>query len=268
MPSLQIESVTKSYTLRDGTRFDALGHIDLSMGEGEFVAIVGPSGCGKSSLLRMVAGLEEASSGRVIFDDVPVDAPSSRRGMVFQEYALPPWKTVAQNVELGLKFRGVARKERAEIAQRYINLVGLQGFEQRFPRELSGGMRQRCALARTLANDPELLLMDEPFAAVDAQTREILQEELLKIWGQHLAAHERKMVLFVTHAIDEAVFLADRVIVMSSRPGRIKEEFANPLSRPRTAETRSSSAFLAARDHLWTLMRDETLKALVEASGE
>jgi NitT/TauT family transport system ATP-binding protein len=264
MPSLRVEGVTKSYTLRDGSRFDALERIDLAMGEGEFVAIVGPSGCGKSSLLRMVAGLEEPSAGRVVFDDVPVDGPSSRRGMVFQEYALPPWKTVAQNVELGLKFRGVAPKERAEIAGRYINLVGLQGFEQRYPRELSGGMRQRCALARTLANDPELLLMDEPFAAVDAQTREILQDELLKIWGQHLAARERKMVLFVTHAIDEAVFLADRVIVMSSRPGRIKEEFTNPLPRPRTADTRSSPAFLAARDHLWGLLRDETLKAILE----
>jgi NitT/TauT family transport system ATP-binding protein len=213
----------------------------------------------------MVAGLEEPTEGAVIFDDAPVHGPSSRRGMVFQDYALPPWKTVAQNVELGLKFRGVAAKERAEIAQRYINLVGLAGFEQRYPRELSGGMRQRCALARTLANDPELLLMDEPFAAVDAQTREILQDELLKIWGEHLAKNERKMVLFVTHAIDEAVFLADRVIVMSSRPGRIKEQFKNPLSRPRTPDTRSSPEFLAAREHLWSLLRDETLKAILEA---
>lgn len=265
MPSLHVEGVTKSYVLRDGSRFDALERTNLAMSEGEFVAIVGPSGCGKSSLLRMVAGLEGPSTGRVVFDGAPVDAPSSRRGMVFQEYALPPWKTVVQNVELGLKFRGVPSGERAEIARRYINLVGLQGFEQRYPRELSGGMRQRCALARTLANDPELLLMDEPFAAVDAQTREILQDELLKIWGQHLAARERKMVLFVTHAIDEAVFLADRVIVMSSRPGRIKEDFTNPLARPRTAETRSSPAFLAARDHLWGLLRDETLKAILEA---
>ena len=267
MPSLHIDGVTKSYPLRDAGSFNALGRIDLEMGEGEFVSIVGPSGCGKSSLLRIVAGLEAPSGGQVIFDGLPIDGPSSRRGMVFQEYALPPWKSVAQNVELGLKFRGVPPRERAEIAQRYINLVGLQGFEQRYPRELSGGMRQRCALARTLANDPELLLMDEPFAAVDAQTREILQSELLKIWGQHLAPTERKMILFVTHAIDEAIFLSDRIVVMSSRPGMIKEHFANPLPRPRLEETRSSPEFLAAREHLWSLLKDETLKAILESAS-
>jgi NitT/TauT family transport system ATP-binding protein len=262
MPSLQIIGVSKSYALPRGAEFEAIRSVDLSMTEGEFVTILGPTGCGKSSLLRIVAGLEPPSAGRVIFDGAPIEGPSWRRGMVFQEYALPPWKTVAQNVELGLKFRGVAPKERAEIARRYITLVGLAGFETRYPRELSGGMRQRCALARTLANDPELLLMDEPFAAVDAQTREILQDELLNIWGQHLEVSKRKMVLFVTHAIDEAVFLSDRVVVMSSRPGVIKETFANPLPRPRTQQTRSSTSFLEVRDHLWGLLKAETLKAM------
>ncbi|MDE2572658.1 MAG: ABC transporter ATP-binding protein [bacterium] len=265
MASLDINDVTKFYALRDGQRFEALGCVNLSIGEGEFVSIVGPSGCGKSSLLRIVAGLEEPSGGEVVFDGIAVAGPSSRRGMVFQEYALPPWKTVAQNVELGLKFRGVPPKERAQIAQRYITLVGLQGFEHRYPRELSGGMRQRCALARTLANDPDLLLMDEPFAAVDAQTREILQEELLKIWGGHLTPQRRKMVLFVTHSIDEAIFLSDRVVVMSSRPGIIKEVFTNPLPRPRADESRSSPVFLEARDHLWGQLKSETLKAISQA---
>ncbi len=264
MPSLRIDGLSKSYTPDDRTNLVALGPIDLAMGEGEFVSIVGPSGCGKSSLLRIVAGLEAPTQGQVVFDGVPVDGPSSRRGMVFQEYALPPWKSVAQNVELGLKFRGIPPKERAEIAQRYINLVGLQGFERRYPRELSGGMRQRCALARTLANDPELLLMDEPFAAVDAQTREILQDELLNIWGKSADPKGRKMVLFVTHAIDEALFLADRVIVMSSRPGVIKEDFANPLPRPRSEESRSVPQFIEARDHLWGLLKNEALKAIAE----
>lgn len=259
MPSLEIRDLSKSYELRDGSAFKAIESVELSIGEGEFVTILGPSGCGKSSLLRIVAGLETASGGSVIFDGAPVNGPSWRRGMVFQDYALPPWKTVAQNVELGLKFRGIPPRDRTEIAQRYIKLVGLNGFEQRYPRELSGGMRQRCALARTLANDPELLLMDEPFAAVDAQTREILQDELLAIWSQ-----QRKMVLFVTHAIDEAVFLSDRVVVMSARPGIIKETFTNPLPRPRSQTTRSEAAFIEVREHLWGLLKSETLKALAE----
>jgi NitT/TauT family transport system ATP-binding protein len=264
MPSLQIRALEKSYAMRDGTAFKAIHSVDLAMAEGEFVTILGPSGCGKSSLLRIVAGLEKQSAGDVIFDGAPVEGPSWRRGMVFQEYALPPWKTVAQNVELGLKFRGVASKERTEIAKRYIKLVGLEGFEGRYPRELSGGMRQRCALARTLANDPELLLMDEPFAAVDAQTREILQDELLGVWGQHLETKARKMILFVTHAIDEAAYLSDRVVVMSARPGVIKEDFVNPLPRPRVESMRSTPAFLEVRDHLWGLLKSETLKAIAD----
>lgn len=268
MAWLDVKDVTKVYVLpRDGQTVEALGRINLSVEEGEFVSLVGPSGCGKSSLLRIVAGLERSTDGQVFFDGGPVERPSSRRGMVFQEYALPPWKTVMENVELGLKFRGVSRVERQNIAGKYIDLVGLRGFEDHFPHELSGGMRQRCALARTLANDPDLLLMDEPFAAVDAQTREILQEELLKIWGEHLSPRERKTVLFVTHSIDEAVFLSDRIVVMSARPGIIKESFVNPLRRPRSEAARSSTEYLKARDHLWSLVKGEALKAMRQRYG-
>lgn len=263
MARLDVIDVTKVYTLpRDGQQVEALGRINLSVEQGEFVSLVGPSGCGKSSLLRIIAGLELPTEGQALFDGIPIAGPSSRRGMVFQEYALPPWKTVAQNIQLGLKFRGIPSAQRSEIVRKHVELVGLRGFEGRYPHELSGGMRQRCALARTLANDPDLLLMDEPFAAVDAQTREILQEELLKIWGEYLPPRERKMVLFVTHSIDEAVFLSDRVVVMSARPGSIKEYFVNPLGRPRSEESRSSPEYLKARDHLWGLVKGEALKAM------
>jgi NitT/TauT family transport system ATP-binding protein len=265
MPQLEIVEVSKVYTLpRNGQALPALGSINLAVEDGEFVSLLGPSGCGKSSLLRIIAGLEPASSGVARFAGEPIEGPSSRRGMVFQEYALPPWKTVRENVELGLKFRGVPRAERRQIAARYVALVGLTGFEDRYPHELSGGMRQRCALARTLANDAELLLMDEPFAALDATTREIIQGELLRIWGEHLPRGERKTVLFVTHSIDEAIFLSDRVAVMSRRPGVVKEVHVNTLPRPRTEALRSSPDFLKARDHLWSLVRDEALRAMAE----
>ncbi len=263
MAKLKVEGVKKVYVLpRNGQQVPALEGVTLSVEDGEFMSLLGPSGCGKSSLLRIIAGLEAPTEGRAVFDGTPIDGPSWRRGMVFQDYALPPWKTVAENVELGLKFRGVPGARRREVARRYIELVGLQGCERRYPHELSGGMRQRCALARTLANDAELLLMDEPFAALDAQTRELLQEELLKIWGEHLPPRERKTVLFVTHSIDEAVFLSDRVVVMSARPGMIKEVFENPLPRPRTPEVRSSPEFLHARNHLWGLVKSEAVKAM------
>ncbi len=263
MAKLTVEGVSKVYVLpRDGQRVSALGPVNLSVEEGEFVSLLGPSGCGKSSLLRIIAGLEPPTEGRVVFDGAPVDGPSWRRGMVFQEYALPPWKTVAENVELGLKFRGVPAARRREIVRKYVDLVGLTGFEQRYPQELSGGMRQRCALARTLANDADLLLMDEPFAALDAQTRELMQEELLKIWGEHLPRPGRKTVIFVTHSIDEALFLSDRIVVMSARPGVIKEVVQPGLERPRVAGVHSSPAFLEARDHLWELVKSEAVKAM------
>ncbi|MBI2529213.1 MAG: ABC transporter ATP-binding protein [Candidatus Rokubacteria bacterium] len=266
MARLDVKDVSKVYRLsRDGSTQPALGRINLCVEDGEFVSLVGPSGCGKSTLLRIVAGLESASEGGAYFDGEPITGPSCRRGMVFQEYALPPWKTVMANVELGLKFRGVPWAERRATAARYIGLVGLQGFENRYPQELSGGMRQRCALARTLANDAELLLMDEPFAALDAQTREIMQDELLQIWGEQTS--RRKTVLFVTHSIDEAIFLSDRVVVMSVRPGVVKEVFANTLPRPRTEEMRASPEFLKARHHLWGLVKAEAMKAMAQRQG-
>jgi ABC-type nitrate/sulfonate/bicarbonate transport system, ATPase component len=238
---------------------NALGPLNLNVSQGEFVSLLGPSGCGKSSFLRILAGLESPSAGKVSFNGAPIVGPSWRRGMVFQEYALPPWKNVLDNVALGLKFRGVPQDERNRTAKKFIELVGLKGFEARYPGELSGGMKQRCALARTLANNPDVLLMDEPFAALDAQTREILQEELLKIWGEQLPKSERKVVIFVTHSIDEAVYLADRIVLMSVRPGAIKQDVLNQLPRPRSHKIRISQEFLAIRESFWSLMKEDTL---------
>jgi NitT/TauT family transport system ATP-binding protein len=240
----------------------ALNGICLEANEGEFAALVGPSGCGKSTLLKIIAGLESKDNGYVLLDGQEIIGPSWKRGMFFQDFALPPWKTVKENIELGPKFRGISKKERGELSNHLIQLVGLKGFENRYPHELSGGMKQRCALARTLANDPEILLLDEPFASVDAQTRELLQEELLKIWGEELPKNKRKLVILVTHSIDEAVFLSDIVFVMTARPGGIKEVYKNPLGRPRDMGVKSSKPFLEARDYLWNCIKDEVLKAI------
>jgi NitT/TauT family transport system ATP-binding protein len=240
----------------------ALNEICLECDQGEFVTLLGPSGCGKSTLLKIIAGLETKQSGEVLLDGKEITGPSWKRGMLFQDFALAPWKTVKKNIQLGPKFRGCGQKEREEISLRLIQLVGLTGFENKFPYELSGGMKQRCALARTLANDPDILLLDEPFAAVDAQTRELLQEELLKIWGEELVTEKRKLVVMVTHSIDEAVFLSDRVFVMTARPGVIKEIFKNPLGRPRDMGVKSGKHFLEARDYLWGRIKDEVFKAI------
>ena len=240
----------------------ALNGICLEANEGEFVTLVGPSGCGKSTLLKIIAGLESKDNGYVLLDGQEIFGPSWKRGMLFQDFALPPWKTVKENIELGPKFRCISKKERGELSNHLIQLVGLKGFENRYPHELSGGMKQRCALARTLANDPEILLLDEPFASVDAQTRELLQEELLKIWGEELTLSKRKLVILVTHSIDEAVFLSDAIFMMTARPGAIKEVFKNPLGRPRDKGVKSSKLFLEARDYLWDCIKDEVLKAI------
>ncbi len=262
-PYLLVDRVSKVYRdARSGAEIPALETTTLEVSCGEFVALVGPSGCGKSTLLKVVAGLEQPSAGLVYFEGSPIDGPSWKRGMVFQEYALAPWKTVAQNVGLGPKVRGLPRQVRAALVARFIGLVGLSGFEDRFPHELSGGMRQRCAIARTLANDPGILLMDEPFAAVDAQTREILQEELLAIWGDSQAPGTRKTVLLVTHAIEEALFLADRIVVMTARPGSVKEEFVNPLPRPRDRTVKARAEFAEAREYLWQMIKEEALRAM------
>ncbi|HWR42639.1 ABC transporter ATP-binding protein [Sporomusa sp.] len=235
----------------EATEFEAIKHLDLTVKQGEFLAIVGPSGCGKSTFLDMVAGLAQPSSGEIFIDGKLITGPALDRGIVMQGYALFPWRTVRKNVEFGLEIKKVPQKDRKEISQRYIELVGLTNFEDRYPHELSGGMKQRVAIARALAYDPEVLLMDEPFAAVDAQTREVLQEELLRIWEK-----TKKTIIFVTHGIDEAVFLADRVAVMTANPGTIKEIVNINLPRPRDG-IRSSADFGWVRHKIWELLQNE-----------
>lgn len=235
----------------------ALQDINLDVKQGEFMVIVGPSGCGKSTLLDLLAGLTKPNSGQILLDGKAIAGPNLDRGIVFQQYALFPWKTALANVEFGLETKGVGRKERKQIAQEYINLVGLAGFEHRYPHELSGGMKQRVAIARSLAYDPEVLLMDEPFAALDAQTRETLQSELLRIWET-----TKKTIIFITHGIEEAVYLGQRVAVMTSRPGRIKEVIEVPFeSRTTEEDLRSNPEFVRIRHQIWDLLKDEVHRA-------
>lgn len=231
--------------------FQAIKQLDLTVRQGEFLAIVGPSGCGKSTFLDMIAGLAKPSSGEILIDGKKITGPALDRGIVLQGYALFPWRTVRKNVEFGLEVKKVPEKEREVISQRYIELVGLKSFENRYPHELSGGMKQRVAIARALAYDPDVLLMDEPFAAVDAQTRETLQEELLRIWEK-----TKKTIVFVTHGIDEAVFLADRVAVMTANPGTIKDIVTINLPRPRDG-IRSSAEFGWIRHKIWGLLQND-----------
>jgi NitT/TauT family transport system ATP-binding protein len=252
---------------RVGKRFGALTaltDLDLVVRDGEFLVVVGASGCGKSTLLDMLAGLSWPTSGRILLGDEPIDGPGLDRGIVFQQYALFPWRTAQANVEFGLEAKGLAKRARHERAREFLELVGLTGFDDRYPHELSGGMKQRVAIARSLAYDPEVLLLDEPFAALDAQTREILQGELLRIWEQ-----TGKTIVFVTHGIEEAVFLGQRVVVMTSRPGRIKEIVEIDLaSRDGQEDPRSSPDFVRYRHQIWELLRDEVTRAhLGEAPG-
>jgi NitT/TauT family transport system ATP-binding protein len=227
----------------------ALDGIDLEIGDDEFLTVLGPSGCGKTTLLNIVAGFEGASGGEVRVDGEAVLKPGPDRGVVFQEYALFPWLTVAQNIEFGLRERRVPRAQRRARVRQQIASVGLSGFEQRYPQELSGGMRQRVALARVLVNRPRILLMDEPFAALDAQTRTIMQQELLRVWSA-----ERRTAIFITHNIEEAILLGDRVVVMTARPGRIKDIVAIDLLRPRDV---TSSEFNEIRRRVAVILEDE-----------
>lgn len=267
-PKLKIERLKKEFWKSHSTGpVVAIEEFSLDVMEHEFVAIVGPSGCGKSTLLRIVAGLERPTEGIVLLDGREITGPSPQRGMFFQEYALFPWKTVRGNVEFGLKAQNVVREERNRIIEEYLKLVGLKGFEKHYPDEISGGMKQRCALARVLATDPAILLMDEPLAAVDAQTRLILQEDLLRIWGEDRPREERKTVFYVTHNIDEAVLLADRVVVMSAHPGRIREILPIDLLRPRT-QARTLPEFQAHIQRIWDLIKAEAYRATLKVSGE
>jgi NitT/TauT family transport system ATP-binding protein len=251
---LVIESMSYRYYLeREDTEFLAFSDVSLSMADGEFVAIVGPSGCGKTTLLNVVAGLLPYDEGTLTIGGEAVEGPGTNRAMVFQNASLLPWRTVLGNVRYGMEMQ--RRFDGARVDARsheMIRLVGLSGFEERYPSELSGGMQQRVNLARALATDPEVLLMDEPFAALDAQTREFMQAELLNIWSK-----SRKTVLFITHQIDEAAFLADRVLVMGTRPGRIKQEFCIPFDRPRALSLKRDPRFLSVCDGIWRLIEEE-----------
>jgi len=253
-PKIVAKSLTKRFQSARGADVDALGPLDLHIGVGEFLVIVGPSGCGKSTFLNIAAGFEQATSGTIEIDGRPIAAPGPERGVVFQDYALFPWLSVAHNIGFGPASRGASADEVRRIARHWIDLVRLEGSEEKFPHELSGGMRQRCALARCLANDPDVLLMDEPLAALDALTRVRLQDELLDIWTS--ASRERpKSALYITHSIDEALYLADRIVVMSARPGRVMSEFVVPFPRPREAEMRTLPEFHALSDEIWRLLR-------------
>jgi NitT/TauT family transport system ATP-binding protein len=253
---ISFQHVSKVFRTR-GTELTALDDITFDVHSGEFVVLVGPSGCGKSTLLDLLGGLAEPTSGRILVDGVPVTGPGLDRGIVFQQYALFPWRTAQGNVEFGLEAKGVPRRERIERARHFLDLVGLSGFHDRYPHELSGGMKQRVAIARSLAFDPDVLLMDEPFAALDAQTRESLQDELLRIWEK-----TGKTVVFITHGIEEAVYLGQRVAVLTSRPGRIKQLIDIPLaSRTAAEDLRSDPVFVKHRHEIWALLRDEVGKA-------
>lgn len=243
---IEVKSLCKSYG-SSGSTLAALDSITLSICSGEFVCLLGPSGCGKTTLLNCLAGFVQPTSGTIAMNGQPIAGPASERGVVFQDHGLLPWYTVEQNVGLGPKIAHAAADEMKEVVRRYIALVGLEGFESRFPVQLSGGMKQRVGIARALANKPQALLMDEPFGALDAQTRQTMQDELLKIWEA-----ERKTIVFVTHSIPEAIFLADRVIVMSPRPGRVAEIV--PVDLPRMRD-RASPEFAAIYRHLEDLMK-------------
>jgi ABC-type nitrate/sulfonate/bicarbonate transport system ATPase subunit len=259
MATLTLSHVSMRFRSRRGYEILALDDVSFTVPDREIAVLVGTSGCGKSTILRLAAGLLTPSSGELHLDGRVVSGPGADRGMVFQSYTLFPWLTVRRNVEFGLTIKGVPAEERARISQHYIKLVGLSGFETVYPKELSGGMMQRVAIARALANDPEILLMDEPFGALDAQTRTIMQELLLRVWEE-----SHKTILFVTHDIEEATFLGDRLFVMSARPGRIKEEIAVPIPRSRSLEVITTPAFMQTKRRVLGLIREESLKAINE----
>ena len=257
MSKLAIENVSRVFPgVRRGAPTRALEPTNLAIADNDFVTILGPSGCGKSTLLRLIAGLDRPSTGRIMLDGTQVSEPGPDRGMVFQSYTLFPWLTVADNVAFGLREKGVAREQRDAVVREWLGRIGLAGFEHHYPKQLSGGMQQRTAIARALANDPAILLLDEPFGALDNQTRALMQELLLGIWER-----ERKTVLFVTHDIEEAIFLASRVVVMSARPGRIKADVAIDLPHPRHYTIKTSPEFSALKARLTEEIRAEAVLA-------
>ncbi|SEE95776.1 MULTISPECIES: ABC transporter ATP-binding protein [Pseudomonas] len=251
-PRLQVDKVSLRYQKPDGGVFTALDQVSFEVPDQQFAVLVGPSGCGKSSLLYLTAGLNEPTEGEIYVGGQQVQGPGADRGMVFQSYTLFPWLTVRQNVEFGLKRRGMAAAQRKEIVDYYVNEVGLTGFADNYAKQLSGGMMQRVAIARALANDPQILLMDEPFGALDSQTRLQMQQLLLRVWG-----NSKKTVLFVTHDIDEAILLGDRVYVMGARPGRIKQILDVPIERPRTLDMVMERSFIEMKRNIFGLLHDD-----------
>lgn len=256
MYKLETQQVSKVFT-RGDRKIEALRDVTINVAEGEFVSIVGASGCGKTTFLRTVDGLTEPTSGTILIDGEPVTGPSSNRAFVFQADSLFPWRTVLQNTVFGPEVRGDNMRASRELARRFIDLVSLRGFEKYFPHEMSGGMRQRVNLARALTFNPEVLLMDEPFAALDAQTREIMQSELLRIWRE-----AKKTVLFVTHQIDEAVYLSDRVLVFTVRPGRLKQVIDIDLPRPRELRIKRTPDFMRYVEQIWQLIEQEVRQSM------
>ncbi|MEC0370159.1 ABC transporter ATP-binding protein [Paenibacillus chibensis] len=253
-PKIKIENLRKTYPVRNGEVI-ALNDANLDIMPNEFISVVGPSGCGKTTLLNIIAGLEQATSGKVEVDGKIVTGPGKDRGVVFQQYALFPWKTVIKNIEFGLKLRGYSKAERREKAEQYLEYVNLKDFAHAYPKELSGGMKQRVAIARAYAVQPEVLLMDEPFGALDAQTRAQLQEDLLKTWQT-----EKKTCFFITHDVEEAVILGQRVVIMSARPGRIKEIIDVDIPYPRDQTTKMDPKFIEIKNEIWAKVYKEYLE--------
>lgn len=251
---VKIDNVVKKFHGRQG-EITALNGVNLEIKENEFVCVVGPSGCGKSTLLNNIGGLDHPTSGHIYVDGKEVSGPSPERGIVFQQYALFPWLTVEKNVQFGLKLQGKSKEECESIANKYLEMVDLTHFAKAYPKELSGGMKQRVAIARAYAVNPEVLLMDEPFGALDAQTRTQLQTELLKTWEK-----ERKTCFFITHDVDEAIILAQRVVIMSARPGRVKEIIDIDIPYPRDQETKMSKRFLELKNYIWSQVYKEYLE--------
>ena len=258
-PILSVRSLRKSFRTNNGGALEAVAEVSFEIPENDFVCIVGPSGCGKSTLLRMIAGLETITAGEINYRGETISRARKEIGMVFQEYSLLPWKNVINNVALGPEFSGMPRGVREQKAMEYLRLVGMEAFSRAFPHELSGGMRQRVAIVRALANNPDVLLMDEPFGALDAHTRILLQKELLRIWEQH-----RKTILFVTHGVDEAIYLADRIMVMSARPGKILEIIDVGMERPRH---RGDPAYGQLADQILAILEREVVVSFNSASA-
>lgn len=253
---IQIDNVNKSYG-----ELNVLSNVNIHVKKGEFVVLLGASGCGKSTLLNLIAGFNQPTTGKIVVNGREVTDVDPHSGMVFQQYALFPWMTVLENVAFGLKLRGMAKKERHQVAMKYVDMVGLKSFVNAYPKALSGGMRQRVSIARVLANDPDVILLDEPFAALDAMTRQVLQEQLVQIYEQ-----SGKTVVFITHSIDEALLLATRIIILGAKPGRVVQDIANDLPHPRNADVQLSPRFNELKSQIWGTVQAEVMKSLESKS--